>query len=213
MQKQLSKNQQSRGLMITSTFSEFYLTHLAKVLGIEKEETVLSDLVRGLSTVKPSPSSVLILDEFNHSGPANCNIRLVDILMRYIYQQRAGIILYVVSQNKKVADELCALNAWQKIGPLKGLTDPSRDQVVSGQAALPPENLVPWQQCLSQWTLKGLTLVVESRHEGVKYEKTKEGVLTWLRSGMAPKAALDYADELQRSNITDIEHEQWRLLE
>ena len=206
-------HEHSRGLMITSTSSEFYLSHLAKVLEIDKEENVLSDLVRGLATVKPSPSSVLILDEFNHCGPDNCNIHLVEILMRYIYQQRAGIILYVVSQNKKVGDELCALNEWQKIGPLEGLTDPSRKQVVRGQAPLPPQDHVPWLLNQSEWSLRRLTILVESRHTDVHYDKTEDGVIVWLQSGMTPKAALDLADELQRSTATDMADEEEGILE
>jgi hypothetical protein len=115
------------------------------VLGVDKEENILSDLVRGLCTVKTMPASVLIMDEFNHCGPDNCNIGLVDILMCYIYQQRAGIILYVVSQNKNVAHELCALNGWHNIGPLEGLPNPSRHAVVKGLAQLPPtDDDVPW---------------------------------------------------------------------
>jgi hypothetical protein len=78
----------------------------------------------------PSPASVLILDEFNFCCPDHCNIRLVDILMRFIiHQQQTGIVLHVVTQNNDVARELCALNAWQKIGPLQGLTEPSRNAV------------------------------------------------------------------------------------
>jgi hypothetical protein len=202
MQNQLPKTNNSRGLMITSTSSDNFLTHLATVLGVDKEENVLSDLVRGLCTVKPSPASVLILDEFNHCGPDNCNIGLVDILMRYIYQQRAGIILYVVSQNKKVAHELCALYGWQKIGPLEGLTNPSRHAVVKGLAQIPPtDDDVPWIN-QSEWTLQRLTILVESRHKIGDFEKTEDGVIVWLNEGMTPKAALDHADELQRSTAS-----------
>jgi hypothetical protein len=76
IQKLLKKKPNSRGLMITCAVTEVYLTHMANVLGIDKEEDTLAVLVNGLRTIQPSPASVLILDELNVCGPDNCNIRL-----------------------------------------------------------------------------------------------------------------------------------------
>ena len=183
--------------MITSTSAEAYLTHVAKMLGVEKEEDALADLVNGLRTIKPSPASVLVLDEFNTCGPDNCNIRLVDILMRYIYQQQTGIVLYVVTQNKDVAHQLCALNEWQKIGPLRGLTNPSRELVLDGLEPAPSkDDEVQWIHGPSKWTLELLTTLVESRYKEANFDKTDDGVITWLRLGTTPKAALEKAAQM-----------------
>ena len=183
--------------MITATSTEVNLTHLTKALGVCREEDTLADLVNGLRTIKPSPASVLVLDEFNACGPDNCNIRLADILMRYIYQQQTGIILYVVTQNKDVAHQLCALNEWQKIGPLQGLTKPSREAVLEGLEPVPSYyDQIQWINGQTEWTLELLTTLVESRHKATNFDKTDNGVITWLRRGMTPKAALGEATQL-----------------
>lgn len=208
LSKLLPKVPHSRGLMITSTSSEIYLTHLATVLGANKEEDVLADLVNGICTIKPSPAAVLILDEFNTCGPDNCNINLINILMRYIYQQQTGIVLYVVTQNKDVANKLCSLNEWQKIGPLQGLTNPSRRDVLLAVERLPISNgEIEWiKNDPSEWTLELLTKLVESRYENVNFDKTDDGVITWLRRGMTPLAALTIANEvLDKSSEQDYE--------
>jgi hypothetical protein len=114
--------------------------------------------------------------------------------MRYIYQQDTGIILYVVTQNKDVAQKLCAFNEWQKIGPLTGLTIPSRTDVLMNQAPIPPNfDEIQWTVVQSEWTLKRLTTLVESRHKDVNFDTTDDGVITWLRLGMTPTAALEMA--------------------
>ena len=111
--------------------------HLAMVLKAEKEEDILVDLMNGMRSLPPKPASILILDELNDAGVENCNILLVDALMRFIYEQRQRIHLIAVTQNPIVADELCRLNQWQKIAPLDGLTKPRRLQVQRKEAEPP----------------------------------------------------------------------------
>jgi len=106
---------------------------------VEKEDDVLVDLVDGMRTLPPKPASILILDEINEAGVDTCNITLVDALMRFIYDQKQGIHLIAVTQNQDVADELCRLNNWQKIAPLDGLTNPTREQVRKKEAKMPVE--------------------------------------------------------------------------
>ena len=207
--KLLPKTAHSRGLMITSTSSESYLTHLAKVLRVDEEETVLSVLVRGLRNVKPSPATVLIFDEFNNCGLDNCNIKLVDILMRYICQQNTGIILYVVTQSEEVASSLCGLNAWQKIGPMDGMTNPTREDVMKGVSRLPQN--IKWLPEKSAWTLERLTLLIESRYKGVNFEKTEDGVISWLLTGMTPRAALVQANRVQCSSVSAMDEDEGLL--
>jgi hypothetical protein len=109
-----------------------------------------------------------------------------------------------VFQNKKVAHELCDLNEWQKIGPLEGLTNPSRDAVVNGLVQLPPtDDDVQWIN-QSEWTLQHLTILAESHHKigDCDLKKTEDGVIVWLNEGMTPTAALDYADRLQMLQLS-----------
>jgi hypothetical protein len=78
-------------------------------------EDLLVCLFEALKTERPNFSSVLVMDEMNSPGVTNCNIELVNGMMRYIYQQKLGISLYVVTQNKAVGQALCALNFWQRL--------------------------------------------------------------------------------------------------
>ena len=133
-----TKYKDIQALMITGAQKNLpYIAHLAKVLKVEKEVDVLADLINGMRTVAPKAASILILDEMNDAGVENCNILLVDALMRFIYDQRQGIHLIVVTQNQDVADELCRLNEWQKIAPLDGLTIQTRRQVQRKEAESP----------------------------------------------------------------------------
>jgi hypothetical protein len=155
MKLPVPKEKGVQALMITGANKNVpYITHMAKVLNAENEEDVLVDLVAGMRTVNPAPASVLILDEMNALGVDNCNISLVDALMRYIYQNHHGIHLIVVTQNAEVADVLCKLNAWQKIAPMNGLTNPTSNDVCDQKERTPSmEDPVPWVPEVLEWTL------------------------------------------------------------
>eukprot|EP00977_Amphora_coffeiformis_P015547 scaffold4552_cov161-Amphora_coffeaeformis.AAC.10 len=58
-----------------------YLSWMAQKLNAS-EENVLADLVAGMSN--PDMFSILILDELNEVGDEDCNILMVDVLMRFI---------------------------------------------------------------------------------------------------------------------------------
>jgi hypothetical protein len=176
---------------------------LAKQLNVENEEDVLVDLVDGMRTVPPAQASILILDEMNDAGVGNCNITLVDALMRFIYEQRQGIHLIVVTHNQGVADELCRLNKWQKIAPLDGLTSPTRQQVRDMEATMPTDDeAIPWNPKALEWSLENLTKFINTRFKGHGFEKSGEedderkGIITWLELGMTPTAAEQKAYQL-----------------
>jgi hypothetical protein len=185
----------SPGLMITFTTTESYLCHMASTLETT-EQNVLACLMNGIRTVAP-PATVLILDEFNSCGVANSNIDLISVLMRYIYQRQAGIVLYVVTQNIDVANELCKLNAWEKIGPLNGLTNPSRDTLLRTYSAeQKQESLMrptPWVADAATWTRHRLTVLIDLRFPGITFDKDAQGLIAWVVDGMTPTRALDWA--------------------
>ena len=131
--------------------------------------------------------------------------------MRYICQQNTGIVLYVVTQSEEVASALCGLNAWQKIGPLEGMTNPTREDVMNGVAPL-PRNIL-WLPEISAWTLERLTILIESRYKGVHFEKTEEGVISWLSTGMTPRAALVQANRVEGGSSMSVIDEDEGLLE
>eukprot|EP00978_Attheya_sp_CCMP212_P036726 scaffold168722_cov48-Attheya_sp.AAC.1 len=179
-----------------------YISHLAKNLNVENEEDVLVDLVDGMRTVPPTKASLLILDEMNDAGVGGCNITLVDAMMRYIYEQRQGIHLMVVTQNQDVADELCRLNQWQKIAPMDGLTNPTTSQVYKNEAKAPASNQeIPWNPKAVEWSLENLTKFIDSRFKDHGFEKGGEGdekkdIITWLELGMTPSEAKRLAENL-----------------
>ena len=182
-------------LMITGAQKNLpYITHLAKVLKVDKEEDVLVDLINGMRTVPPKPASILILDEMNDVGVENCNILLVDALMRFIYEERLGIHLFVVTQNQDVADQLCQLNEWQKIAPLDGLTNPTRRQIQTTEAEIPHE--ISWDPKAVEWSLENLTKFIDARLKGHGFAKENDDIITWLQPGMTPTAAEQVAELL-----------------
>eukprot|EP00978_Attheya_sp_CCMP212_P024640 scaffold77762_cov49-Attheya_sp.AAC.5 len=185
-----------QALMITGANKNVpYITHMTKVLNVDKEEDVLADLVAGMRTSSPTPASVLILDEMNAPGVDDCNISLVEDLMRYIYQNHQGIHLIVVTQNPDVADALCKLNAWQKIAPINGLTDPTRNDVHAQNKQLPSmEGPVPWAPQVLEWKLQQLTKYIDTRFEGHDFEKDEDGNISWLELGMTPMNAEQEAE-------------------
>lgn len=198
-----AKGKNIQALMITGAQKDLpYITHLAKVLKVEKEEDVLVDLIHGMRTVPPKPASILILDEMNDAGVENCNMLLVDALMRFIYDQRQGIHLIVVTQNQDVADELCRLNKWQKIAPLDGLTNPTRLQVQTKEAEIPgKDEEISWDPKALEWSLENLTKFIDAQFEGHGFEKggadsEKKDIITWLEPGMTPTAAEQVAENL-----------------
>ena len=109
-----------------------YFGHVATLLGSSKPGY---DWVASLiAALRPEANSegahaVLILDEFNYEGPDGLNMKVAEALFRQIYNNSFGFTLIFVTQNKKIADDLCSLNKWQKIGPLPGLTQPDRWEV------------------------------------------------------------------------------------
>ena len=191
----------SQALMITGAQKHVpYITHMAKQLGVENEEDVLVDLVAGMRTVAPTPASVLILDEMNGLGVDQCNITLVDVLMRFVYQNYQGIHVIVLTQNQTVADELCKLNKWQKIAPMNGLTEPSRKAVRDQEEDMPSmtdaDDPIPWLPEVLEWSLDNLTKFIDTRFKGHDFEKDEAGIINWLRTGMTPTNAEQKAEEL-----------------
>lgn len=198
-----AKGKNIQALMITGAQKHLpYITHLAKVLKVEKEEDVLVDLIDGMRTVPPKPASILILDEMNDAGVENCNLLLVDALMRFIYDKRQGIHLIVVTQNQDVADDLCRLNKWQKIAPLNGLTNPTRLQVQGKKAEIPGKDKdISWDPKAVEWSLEDLTKFIDNQFRGHGFEKggadsEKKDIITWLELGMTPTAAEQLAEIL-----------------
>lgn len=129
------KSKKAPAIMVSGVFpSETdYLIGMAIALGIPKKGDVsynfhwIKSLLAGLlprekEILQHAP--VLILDEFNSPGPNRTNILFAEVIARYFHGK--GVTLIFVTQNEEVARDICQCNAWQKVGPLPGLTIPDR---------------------------------------------------------------------------------------
>lgn len=209
MVEKVAANFQARALMFTGAAkSASYLTHMANLLNIDNEEDVLAAVVSGMRTIPPEPASILILDEFNSVGADNCNIMLADEMMRCIYQKHHGIHLILVTQDKEVANHLCVLNSWQKIGPMNGLTTPTRHAVRNKDEQMPTEDGLLWNENKLEWSLENLTKYIDSHFPKHQFPKNNEGVIKWIRKGMTPTEAEGEAQtlisrDLMAKNTTD----------
>ena len=168
-----------------------YFSHVATRLGAKKAGW---DWVASLvAALIPSPTSldrphaVLILDEFNDEGPDCINMKIAEALFRQIYNNHFGFTTIFVTQNKKIADTLCAMNKWQKIGPLPGLTRPNRWEA----AASTPPDPVPWIPVT--WTAERLTIMILLRFPGKFDGEVVDKVLPWLAGTPTPTIAIEKA--------------------
>jgi hypothetical protein len=168
-----------------------YFAHVATLLGSKKPGY---DWVTSLiAALRPDANSerahaVLILDEFNYEGPDCINMKVAEALFRQIYNNAFGFTLIFVTQNKTVADNLCSMNKWQKIGPLPGLTRPGRWEV--DEKVGPPEH-IPWLSM--DWPLERLTVMILQRFP-LKFDmEVVDNKLPWLTGISRPTRATEKA--------------------
>jgi hypothetical protein len=92
------------------------------------------------------------------------------------------------------------MNAWEKIGPLDGLTDPSRDTLLrTYNPEQKQESLmrpIPWVADATTWTRNRLTVLIDDRFPGTTFDKDAEGLIAWVADGMTPTTALEWANRL-----------------
>jgi hypothetical protein len=71
------------------------------------------------------PPPFLLLDEFNACN--NVNLSFLDAFMRRCQDKKFYLI--ILTQNKEMAKQLCNLNDWQKIAPLRSFLEVDYDGV------------------------------------------------------------------------------------
>lgn len=168
-----------------------YFGHVATLLGSNKPGfDWIASLIAALrpGATSSRPHAVLILDEFNHEGPDRINMKIAEALFRQIYNNSFGFTLIFVSQNKKIADDLCSMNKWQKIGPLPGLTHPDRWEVAED---IGPPEIVRWKSM--DWTTERLTVMLLQRFPGKFETEVVNGELPWLAGILRPTRAIERA--------------------
>jgi len=181
-----------------------YLTCMATALGIQLNGKAvygiswIRSLVAGLLPrrgEKLQHAPVLILDEFNSPGPNRENILFAESFARYVYGKKITVIF--VTQNKQVACDICACNAWQKIGPFPGMTIPDRIS-----KPLPPDSYF-WKDV--KWSQLNLMQMIMNRPKFKgKFddeEKDENGNFVWLRDVEDTTTAFLLADKRLASKI------------
>eukprot|EP00239_Pterosperma_sp_CCMP1384_P000590 CAMPEP_0197844414 /NCGR_PEP_ID=MMETSP1438-20131217/1398_1 /TAXON_ID=1461541 /ORGANISM="Pterosperma sp., Strain CCMP1384" /LENGTH=434 /DNA_ID=CAMNT_0043455181 /DNA_START=234 /DNA_END=1538 /DNA_ORIENTATION=- len=189
-------NEDTKSLMITRYRGKLdgsYCSHIAKTLGIRNENDVIACLLESMKTKSESLASILVLDEFNDPGEGGCNLVLANGLMREIAADDLGILLYIVTQDKKVAQALIDMNNWSKIGPMEGLTTPKRSEVLRNKAQVPKGDV--WTTPV--WSQGELTELV--RKEFPNLEPDRGGSYSWIEEGMVPLAVKRLAKDKTRS--------------
>ena len=190
--EQLMPLNNAPALMISGqAVNDNYFDHVAALLDSRKPGY---DWVASLiAALRPRPCStrahaVLILDEFNHVGPDRINMKVAEALFRQIYNNSFGFTLIFVTQNRQVADELCSMNQWQKIGPLPGLTEPDRWDI---DETVGPPAKVPWTRI--EWPLERLTAMILHRFPGKFDTDVENNKLPWLAGVQRPTKAIEKA--------------------
>ena len=173
-----------------------YFSHIATQLGVRKEG--FSWIASLIAALQPGVNSdrahaTLILDEFNYKGPCDLNLEIAEAFFRQVYNNSCGFTLIFVTQNKEVAEKLCAMNRWQKIGPLPGITTPDRWSVKEEEGPPQDEDIV-WKNL--DWTTERLSVMILRKFPGkFDSELGKNGELSWLAGIGRPTRAIEKATD------------------
>lgn len=157
----------------------------------------------------------LILDEFNLPGPDNVNMLFAETLFRQVAERKLKFNILFIAQNEQMVTDLLALNSWQNIAPLPGLTSPDSVTVLSAEDVPPKFHWVKMP-----WTRRQLSLVVYLNFPKIKEDKEnieqEDGVdvfkpLTGSESPTgACKLAAEREGEIRRGpGASSSKHDSW----
>lgn len=173
---------------ITNCFTE-YQSDRAVVF-----KCLIAAISRSSSATQRSPW--LILDEFNLPGEDDINMLFAETLFRQVAEKRLNFNILFITQKDQMANDLLALNSWQKISPLPRFTSPDSATVLSANQA--PEE---FQWVGLPWTRRQLSMVVFLHHpkiredkEGIEMENGEE-VFAVLSGNESPTGACKLAAE------------------
>jgi hypothetical protein len=172
------------GIMISGLPpKEDYVSHMSSLLGATGSTGWAKALIQALVPDPRSPGrkhSILILDEFNSAGPDDINITFVKILYRAITNK--SIYLLIMTQNKKLANDLADVNNRSKITALPSAVN-------NPEAPLGIE--FDWKSM--NWDTALLTKYLEKLDQGknsqLLQDKNDKGELSWLDGPMTPHMA------------------------
>lgn len=106
-----------QGIMITGGADSNYFEYMAKVLGAGNCKSWMYSLIAALMPDPKAPMrlpSVLLLDNFNIDSEEN----LYFLRKLFVASNECHLYTVVMTQNKELANKMCALNGGKKIAPL-----------------------------------------------------------------------------------------------
>ncbi|KAL3923746.1 MAG: hypothetical protein SGILL_001470 [Bacillariaceae sp.] len=142
--EQFEPEEKPRALMISGPVVQpGYFRHMSAALGAEEGEAWFEPLCAALKADPSKPKrkkSLLIMDDFDSTGPDNCNIEFIKVFCKTLYAKQdydrsSEIFVVVMTQKAEIANELCHMNNWKKIVPMPGSFVPP--QGVQNNAPLP----------------------------------------------------------------------------
>ena len=180
--------QNVKGIMITGDGMERdYASKMTSELGVNNVNGWLHALLLALDQPKNQHPSILLLDAFNDLGEDNLNKDFIKFLYTQMNRLNAkkNIFVVVMTQEEKVANELCQANGGQRIQPLPGY--------FTGDKQSPIWNNTPWT--------RGLLMGAIRYENPGEFEEDEQ--CTFIEEGMTPLEASQRAiQELRRRNVT-----------
>lgn len=85
---------------------------------------VFKCVVSALSRSSTAKSPWLILDDFNHPGDDDVNLKFAEALSRQVSNEKLNLKILFMTSKKEMAQELLSYNSGQKILPFPGFTSP-----------------------------------------------------------------------------------------
>ena len=188
-------------LMFTgvSASSNYFQSIISCFPGYESDpagvfKCLIAALSRSSTATQRSPW--LILDEFNLAGEDNINMLFAETLFRQVAEKMLNFNLLFITQKEQMANDLLALNSWQKISPLPRFTSPDSATVHSANQA--PEKF-RWVEL--PWTRRQLSMVVFLHYPNLREDKDNiemengEEVFALLSGNESPTGACKKAAE------------------
>ena len=157
---------------------------------------LIAALSRSVNATQGSPW--LILDEFNVKGENDINMVFAETLFRQVAEKQLNFNILFITQKEQMANDMLALNKWQKISPLPKFTSPDSSTILHADMA-PGEGEFSWPTV--PWTKRQLTMVVFLRYPRLQNDKENiekedgEDVFKLLTGSESPTGACKIAAE------------------
>jgi hypothetical protein len=192
----LNGNHNIKGIMVSTQAADgLYVKLLADILETSKVDGWLNLFLWIMAEPAGSLPSLLILDDFNLDTNRD-NLQFISHLYKRLNppnRPTVNIIVVVITQDKHVANELCALNGGQRVRPMEGFYETKKDDdivhnMLTFMKVRNKNHILTkpiWQA--AKWTRELLVQMVEYHFTAA--ELTSIGDLHFVTESMTPYQA------------------------